>query len=122
MSTFTSPTVAAGRAYRNAWRSLWLFVVSFVVSFAFFAVIWSVFGYTVIWGTGYPAGAAVPTGWTALAIWLLLTVVYASPEVLVVRYARQAMRSGYTHWLAPVVVGGAVAALMPLLNVGLLLG
>lgn len=118
------PSTAPGeRAYHRALVSLWLFAASFLLSLIAFISIWAALGYTAIWGSaGFPPEADAPSGWTSRGIWLLLTLVYAWPELVVVRYAREAARLGRTDWKIPVVAGGILAGLMPLLNAGLLVG
>lgn len=117
-----SPAERAERAYRDAWLSLLLFGVSLIVSLAVFLVIAHGVGWTTLWATSYPAGGYSPSGWAARGLWLLMTALYAWPEILVVRFARQAQHLGRPEWLAPVILGGVLAGLLPLLNVGLLVG
>ena len=117
-----SSTEAGDRAYRRAWLSLLLFLLSLVLSGIVFAALWSWLDYRTIWAISYPAGESSPFGWGARGIWLLLTLVYAWPELVVVHYGRKASRLGRPDWPAPVIVGGVLAALMPMLNIGLLVG
>jgi len=102
--------------------SLLLFPVSLVVSLAVFLVIAHGVGWTTLWATSYPAGRYSPSGWAGRGLWLLMTALYASPEILVVHFARRARRLGRPEWLAPVILGGVLAGLLPLLNFGLLVG
>lgn len=113
---------AAERAFRNAWLSLLLFIVSLVLSLAVFLAICRAVGYTTVWATSYPAGRYSPSGWSARGLWVLMTLLYVWPELVVVHHARNARRLGRVDWLAPVVLGGVLAALLPLLNFSLLVG
>lgn len=128
MSTRPAPATTAATtqqqdwAYHKALTSLWLFVASFLASLAVFALLWWLLGYTYLGGTYRPAGAGAPSGWGARGIWLLLTLVYASPLVVVVHYARQSAHLGRAHWRAPVVGGAVIAAAVPLLNAWMLVG
>lgn len=110
------------RAYHSAKTSLWLFAASFLASFALFIVIWRTFGYTVLFSTTSAHGGVAPSAWAGRGIWLLLTVVYACPEIVVVRYARKAARAGHPHWRIPVIWGAVLAGVMPVLGVWLLVG
>lgn len=101
--------------------SLWLFAASFLASYALFVVIWRGFGYTLLFTTG-PHGGIAPSPWAGRGIWLLLTAVYASPEIVVLHHARQAAWVGRAGWRTPVVIGAVLAALLPLLNLWLLVG
>jgi hypothetical protein len=127
MSTSPMPPVRllaerAERAYRDAWLSLLLFLGSLVVSLAVFLAIAHGVGWTTMWATSYPAGRYSPSGWAGRGVWLLMTALYACPEILVVHFARRARRLGRPEWLAPVILGGVLAGLLPLLNFGLLVG
>lgn len=117
-----SPAERADRAYRDAWLSLLLFVVSLAVSLVVFIVVARAVGWTTLWSTSYPAGRYSPSGWSARGLWLLMTVLFAWPEILVVRFARRAARLGRPEWLAPVILGAVLAALLPVLNFALLVG
>lgn len=112
----------ADRAYHRAWLSQLLFPLSLVMSAAVFVWLWGLLDYQTIWAMDYPVGESSPSGWGARGIWLLPTVLYAWPEAVVVHHARKASRLGRPDWLAPVIVGGVVAGLIPLLNIALLLG
>ncbi len=112
----------ADRMFRNAWLSLLLFLVSLVLSLVVFLEVSRAVGYTTVWATSYPAGRHSPAGWSARGLWLLLTLFYVWPEIVVVYHARGAARLGRVDWLAPVILGAVVAALLPLLNVSLLIG
>lgn len=127
MSTRPAPGPAAVAsqkdwAYHKALTSLWLFLASFLASLVVFAVLWWFLGYSYLGGTYRPPDAKAPSGWEARGIWLLLTLVYASPLVVVVRYARQSARLGKPNWRTPVVVGAVLAAAVPLLNAWMLVG
>lgn len=127
MSTRPAPGPATATtpqdwAYHKAVTSLWLFLASFLASLVVFALLWWVLGYTYLGGTYRPVGADAPSGWEARGIWLLLTLVYASPLLVVVHYARQSARLGRSDWRFPVVVGAVLAAAVPLLNAWMLVG
>jgi hypothetical protein len=110
------------RAFRRAKTSLWLFAASFLASFALFVLIWRTAGYTLLFATGSEHGGVAPSPWVGRGIWLLLTAVYASPEIVVVHYARQAARAGRSGWKIPVVAGAILAGFLPLMNLWLLIG
>lgn len=120
--THESSAALADRAYGRAWLSLLLFLLSLTLTLAVFVAIWAAADYTTIWAVEYPAGESSPAGWSARGIWVLLTLLYVWPLLVVVRFARKARALGRPEWLGPVIVGATLAALPPVLNLGLLIG